>query len=75
MLVCPFTIEEVLTGKSFKMQYRVGFVGCDQNENKEVFPVMGWFVEPYKEPKPRYWWFNFLNFFEKNHLDYETSNN
>jgi len=55
MLVCPFTIEEVLTGKSFKMQYRVGFVGCDQNENKEVFPVMGWFVEPYKEPKPRYW--------------------
>lgn len=55
MLICPFTVVEVLTGKSFEMQYRVGFVGCDQNEKKEVFPVMGWFVEPYSPPKIDYW--------------------
>ena len=51
MHIAPFTVEEVLTKKSYKMQYKVGYVGCDQNEQKEVFPVMGWFVEPYTPPK------------------------
>ena len=51
MHIAPFTVEEVITKKSYKMQYKVGYVGCDQNEQKEVFPVMGWFVEPYTPPK------------------------
>jgi len=28
------------------MKYKVGFVGCDQNEKHEVAPVQGWFVSP-----------------------------
>ena len=44
MLNVPFSI---VTGKeSYKMQYRVGFIGCDQNKRKEVFPVTGWIVCP-----------------------------
>ena len=26
------------------MKFEVGFVGCDQNKKKEVFPVKGWIV-------------------------------
>ena len=25
------------------MKYLVGFVGCEQNEKKEIFPTQGWF--------------------------------
>ena len=46
MLVVPFTIEDLVHKKTYLMKYKVGFVGCDQNENKEVFPVQGWFVSP-----------------------------
>ena len=28
------------------MKYSVGFIGCDQNKNNEVFPVTGWIVSP-----------------------------
>ena len=28
------------------MKYKVGFVGCDQNENNQVFPIQGWIVSP-----------------------------
>ena len=28
------------------MNYSVGFIGCDQNEKKEVFPVQAWVVSP-----------------------------
>ena len=24
------------------MEFKVGFIGCDQNDKKEVFPVIGW---------------------------------
>ena len=44
MLNVPFLIEEQITGKTYNMEYKVGFIGCDQNEQKEVFPVQGWIV-------------------------------
>ena len=31
------------------MEYKVGFIGCDQNEQKEVFPVQGWIVTGNKD--------------------------
>ena len=31
------------------MKYQVGFIGCDQNEKKEVSPVQGWIVSPSSE--------------------------
>lgn len=51
MHIAPFTVKELLSGKSYELQYKVGFIGCDQNENKEVFPVMGWLIEPYTPQK------------------------
>ena len=44
MLNIQFTIKEEITGKTYNMKYKVGFIGCDQNEQKEVFPVQGWIV-------------------------------
>ena len=48
MLIVPFTIEEEMGRKriSYDAKYEVGFIGCDQNEKKEVIPVQGWFVSP-----------------------------
>ena len=46
MLFAPFIINEQITGKQYKMKYNVGFIGCDQNEKNEVFPVQGWIVSP-----------------------------
>ena len=46
MLIVPFTIEDSAHKKSYEMKYKVGFIGCDQNENKQVFPVQGWIVSP-----------------------------
>ena len=47
MLVVPFKIVEVLNNnKEYLMKYKVGFVGCDSNEKKEVIPVQGWIVCP-----------------------------
>ena len=44
MLSVPFTIKEIMRGKTYEMNYNVGFIGCDQNEKKEVFPVQAWVV-------------------------------
>ena len=46
LLTAPFEIIDLVHGKSYKRQFKVGFVGCDVNERNEVFPVMGWCVEP-----------------------------
>ena len=46
MLNVPFFINEKKTGKTYQMNYSVGFIGCDQNEKKEVFPVQAWVVSP-----------------------------
>jgi hypothetical protein len=31
------------------MNFNAGFVGCDQNENKEVFLVQGWWANKGKD--------------------------
>ena len=49
MLVVPFTIKDEVHKKTYLMKYKVGFVGCDQNQKNEVFPVQGWFVSPSTE--------------------------
>ena len=49
ILIVPFTIIEEITGKTYDMKYQVGFIGCDQNEKKEVSPVQGWIVSPSSE--------------------------
>ena len=46
MLIVPFTIKEKRSKKTYLMKYSVGFVGCEQNEKKEVSPVQGWIVCP-----------------------------
>ena len=45
MLIVPFTIGDV-NKNEYKMKYKVGFVGCEQNEKKEVIPAQGWIVCP-----------------------------
>ncbi len=49
MLIVPFTIKDLVHNKTYLMKYKVGFVGCDQNENKEVSPIQGWIVSPSTE--------------------------
>ena len=46
MLIVPFKIEDLVHKKEYDMKYKVGFIGCDQNEKYEVSPVQGWFVSP-----------------------------
>ena len=47
LLIVPFKIIEVKNNnKEYLMKFKVGFVGCDQNEYNEVFPVQGWIVSP-----------------------------
>ena len=46
MLIVPFTIADNVHNKTYDMKYKVGFVGCDQNDKNEVFPVQGWFISP-----------------------------
>ena len=46
MLIVPFVIEDRVHKKTYDMKYKVGFVGCDQNEKNEVSPVQGWIVSP-----------------------------
>ena len=46
MLTVQFTIKEEMTGKTYEMNYNVGFIGCEQNEKKEVSPVQAWLVSP-----------------------------
>ena len=46
MLIVPFKIVDLVHKKEYEMKYKVGFVGCEQNEKYEVSPVQGWFVSP-----------------------------
>ena len=46
MLIVPFIIEDRVHKKTYEMKYKVGFIGCDQNEKNEVIPVQGWLVSP-----------------------------
>ena len=39
MLIVPFEITEEETRKIYLMKYKVGFIGCDQNEENVVYPV------------------------------------
>ena len=48
-LIVPFTIKDINLKKEYKMKYKVGFIGCDQNEENEVFPIQGWIVSPITE--------------------------
>ena len=48
MLTVPFKIIDV-NQKEYQMKYKVGFIGCDQNQKKEVYPVTGWIVSPSTE--------------------------
>ena len=45
-LIVPFNIEDINLKKEYNMKYKVGFIGCKQNEENEVFPVQGWIVSP-----------------------------
>ena len=46
LLTAPFEIIDIVHKKTYKRQFKVGFVGCDINKQNEIFPVMGWCVEP-----------------------------
>ena len=46
MLKVPFTINEQIKNQKTQMNYIVGFIGCDQNEKKEVSLVQAWIVAP-----------------------------
>jgi len=39
--------------KEFDMIYKVGFIGCDQNEKNEVYPILGWIVSLGTEEKEK----------------------
>ena len=43
MLIVPFKIID-FDKREFLMKYKVGFIGCDQNAQNEVFPIQGWVV-------------------------------
>ena len=49
MLIVPFKVADLVHNKEYLMKYKVGFVGCEQNDKKEVFPVQGWLVSPSTE--------------------------
>jgi hypothetical protein len=49
MLIVPFKIVNLVNKKEYLMKYKVGFVGCDQNDKNEIFPIQGWFVSPSSE--------------------------
>ena len=48
-IIVPFKLKIYNSNKLVKeldMKYLVGFIGCDQNEKGEVYPVQGWIVSP-----------------------------
>eukprot|EP00833_Pecoramyces_ruminatium_P005573 jgi/Orpsp1_1/1179605/evm.model.c7180000070040.1 len=45
MLVVPFKVVDQVHHQQYDLAYKVGFIGCDQNEKNEVFPVQGWFIK------------------------------
>ena len=46
MLIVPFKIKDLVHNKEYGMKYRVGFVGCEQNDKNEVSPEQGWLLSP-----------------------------
>ena len=44
MINVPFKLIDYSTRKEYDMEYKVGFIGCDQNEKDEVYPVQGWIL-------------------------------
>ena len=46
MLIVPFIINDTIHKKKYEMKYKVGFIGCEQNERHQVSPVQGWIVSP-----------------------------
>ena len=46
MLIVPITIKDIVHNETHEMKFKVGFVGCEQNDKNEVFPVQGWFISP-----------------------------
>jgi len=44
ILDVPFII--IKKDKKMEMKFYVGFFGCEQNDKKEVSPVLGWIVSP-----------------------------
>jgi len=43
MLIVPFKVIYD-SGLEYDMIYKVGFIGCDQNEKNEVYSIQGWIV-------------------------------
>ena len=43
ILNIPFIIEKE-DGTKKNMKFEAGFFGCEQNDEKEVYPIMGWLV-------------------------------
>ena len=38
----PFKVKDLSHNKTYEMNFKVGFAGCDINDKNEVFPVQGW---------------------------------
>jgi len=47
ILNVPFTINK--NAKKSSMIFEAGFFGCEQNEKKEVYPVIGWGIRNEKK--------------------------
>ena len=67
MLIVPFKV--IYNEEEFDMKYKVGFIGCGQNEKSEVYPVQGWIVslkekKGYREKYP----------FDNNSLKFNSTN-
>ena len=41
----PFELVDKVKNIKYHMNFKVGFAGCDKNENNEVFPVQGWWAK------------------------------
>ena len=44
MIIVPYKLINLDTKEEIDMKYKVGFIGCDQNDKDEVYPVQGWIV-------------------------------
>ena len=49
MIIVPYKLINEDTKKEYDMKYKVGFIGCDQNDKDEVYPVQGWIASPSNE--------------------------
>jgi len=44
ILEVPFSFYSEKEKKSYDLQYKVGFFGCEQNKKHEISPVTGWLI-------------------------------